>query len=394
MKVVDFLKNFINKFRNKNQNKLLLNSPENLYEDLIKSPKIENMINSMPKGLSKIEQAYYIYLELGKIVSESPYYVFVNMEEKEKKYNNKIDSNYYGICKSISELYVNILKDDRIGIEADLVKKYPELPITHIDTILKIDGKNYITNLISDLSRIKTSRRVNSFCFDLTREENDSRINDDKKLYLERLENYYGYGKIHSLTRKDIEQLDKKLGYSYFIPQMSKDYDRGLYTEDVIKLLKEDMDNPESFKKYVLHDKDVPKEEYFKYKLDYLFENIDKYTDYTNNMNYLEQIRYLIYVARKLFEENENMRIIPYVATINGDLNNIVSILKIRPSNENDNETKNNNLYYIYSNEKRKYEYKTPEEMRNYLNSLEKNSLQIIGMADRYSPRDISELEL
>ena len=95
----------------------------------------------MPKNLSKIEKAYYVYLELGKILSENPEFVFNNREEKERSYNDVIDSKYYGICKSISELYVSILKDKRIGISTDLVKEYPEKTLTHIDAILKIDGK-------------------------------------------------------------------------------------------------------------------------------------------------------------------------------------------------------------------------------------------------------------
>ena len=141
MRIVDYLKNFINKLKNKKQNQLLLNSPKDLYTNLINSSEIDNIINNMPQNLSQIEKAYYIYLELGKIVSESPQFVFTNREGKERHYNDVIDSEYYGICKSISELYVSILRDKRIGISADLVKKYPESPITHIDTILKIDGK-------------------------------------------------------------------------------------------------------------------------------------------------------------------------------------------------------------------------------------------------------------
>ena len=46
---------------------------------------------------------------------------------RNEKYNDVIDDKYYGICKSISELYVSILKDKRIGISAELVKKYPDI---------------------------------------------------------------------------------------------------------------------------------------------------------------------------------------------------------------------------------------------------------------------------
>lgn len=390
MRIVDYLKNFINKLKNKKQNQLLLDSPKNLYTNLINSSEIDTIINNMPQNISQIEKAYYIYLELGKIVSESPQFVFTNREGKERHYNDVIDGKYYGICKSISELYVSILRDKRIGISADLVKKYPESPITHIDTILKIDGKNYITNLISDLSRIKTSRRVNSFCFDLSRPVNDPILKEENESYLKRLELYYG--KIDSLTRRDIEKLDKKLGYSFFIPKISKEDERGLYTEDTIELLKKDMNNPELFKKYVLHNKDVSEEELLKYKLDYIFENINKLTDYKSTMNYLENIRYYLYVAKNILSPKEGSRIQAYVATIGNDLSRIISILKVKPLKESDD--KKNNIYYLYSARDKKYVGKTPEEMKQVIDSIDKNSLQIIGTFDRFNPKEIDELEL
>lgn len=320
MKIVYYLKKIINKLKNKKQNQILLDSPKGIYKNLINSSDIDNIINKMPKNLSKIEKAYYVYLELGKILSENPEFVFNNREEKERSYNDVIDSKYYGICKSISELYVSILKDKRIGISADLVKEYPENTLTHIDAILKIDGKNYIANLISDLSRIKTARRVNNFGYDLSRYVQDPIIKEENEFYLKRLEQHYG--KIDSLTREDIEKLDKKLGYSFFVPKISKENERGIYTEDTIELLRKDMDNPEVFKKYVLHNQDVPKEDLLKYKLDYIFENIDKITGYNSNVNYLENIRYYMYIARKILSKEECLRIHAYAATVGNDLSN------------------------------------------------------------------------
>ena len=342
----------------------------------------------MPKNLSKIEKAYYVYLELGKILSENPEFVFNNREEKERSYNDVIDSKYYGICKSISELYVSILKDKRIGISADLVKEYPENTLTHIDAILKIDGKNYIANLISDLSRIKTSRRVNNFGYDLSRYVQDPIIKEENEFYLKRLEQHYG--KIDSLTREDIEKLDKKLGYSFFVPKISKENERGIYTEDTIELLRKDMDNPEVFKKYVLHNQDVPKEDLLKYKLDYIFENIDKITKYNSNVNYLENIRYYMYIARKILSKEECLRIHAYAATVGNDLSNIISILKVKPLNENEKD----NIYYVYSTEDKKYICKTPEQMKQFIDGIDKNSLQIIGTFDRFNPKKIDELGL
>ena len=386
MKIVYYLKKIINKLKNKKQNQILLDSPKGIYKNLINSSDIDNIINKMPKNLSKIEKAYYVYLELGKILSENPEFVFNNREEKERSYNDVIDSKYYGICKSISELYVSILKDKRIGISADLVKEYPENTLTHIDAILKIDGKNYIANLISDLSRIKTSRRVNNFGYDLSRYVQDPIIKEENEFYLKRLEQHYG--KIDSLTREDIEKLDKKLGYSFFVPKISKENERGIYTEDTIELLRKDMDNPEVFKKYVLHNQDVPKEDLLKYKLDYIFENIDKITKYNSNVNYLENIRYYMYIARKILSKEECLRIHTYAATIGNDLSNIISILKVKPLNENEKD----NIYYVYSTEDKKYICKTPEQMKQFIDGIDKNSLHIIGTFDRFNPKKIDEL--
>ena len=390
MRIVDYLKNLINKIKNKKQNQLLLDSPKNLYTNLITNSKIDTIINNIPQNISQIEKAYYIYLELGKIVSESPQFVFTNKEGKERHYNDVIDSEYYGICKSISELYVSILRDKRIGISADLVKKYPESPITHIDTILKIDEKNYITNLISDLSRIKTSRRVNSFCFNLSRPVNDPILKEENESYLKRLELYYV--KIDSLTRQDIEKLDKKLEYSFFIPKISKEDERGFYTEDTIELLRKDMNNPELFKKYVLHNKDISAEKLLKYKLDYIFENINKLTDYKGTMNYLENIRYYLYVSKNILSPEEGSRIQAYVATTGNDLSSIISILKVQSLIEPND--KKNNFYYLYSAKDKKYVGKTSEEMKQFIDSIAKNSLQIIGTFDKFNPKEIDELEL
>lgn len=360
------------------------------YKDLVASDKIESIISNMPSDLSNLEKAYYVYTELGKVVSENPEFVFTDRAGKETHYNDQMDTEFYGICKSISELYVSVLKDKRIGIEAELVKKSPQSPITHIDTVLKVDGKYYIANLISDLSKIKSSRRIDSFGAGLERFDRNPKMKEDYEEFVKKLEKRFG--KFATLTREQREEMDAKLGYSY-LPQVSKDEsnelsNRGLYTEDVIELLRKDMQNPESFKKYVLHDKDVPKEKYLKYKLKYIFDNINKYTDYTADMNYLENIRYYIYVAKKLLPSDELNRINTYVATIDDDKRNVVSIFKVSP-----NEKDGLNDYFMYSKEDKKYNEVSQMEMNDFLNSLSGRNVKIIGEFDRYRPMPLSELE-
>lgn len=381
------IKKIINRITKKRD---ILMLDEAKYKDLVASDKIESIISNMPSDLSNLEKAYYVYTELGKIVSENPEFVFTDRAGKEAHYNDQMDTEFYGICKSISELYVSVLKDKRIGIEAELVKKSPQSPITHIDTVLKVDGKYYIANLISDLSKIKSSRRIDSFGAGLERFDRNPKMKEDYEKFVKKLEKRFG--KFATLTREQREEMDAKLGYSY-LPQVSKDEsnelsNRGLYTEDVIELLRKDMQNPESFKKYVLHDKDVPKEKYLKYKLKYIFDNINKYTDYTADMNYLENIRYYIYVAKKLLPSDELNRINTYVATIDDDKRNVFSIFKVSP-----NEKDGLNDYFMYSKEDKKYNEVSQMEMNDFLNSLSGRNVKIIGEFDRYRPMPLSELE-
>lgn len=381
------IKKIINRITRKRD---ILMLDEAKYKDLVASDKIESIISNMPSDLSNLEKAYYVYTELGKVVSENPEFVFTDRAGKETHYNDQMDTEFYGICKSISELYVSVLKDKRIGIEAELVKKSPESPITHVDTVLKVDGKYYIANLIRDLSKIKSSRRIDSFGAGLERFDRNPKMKEDYEEYVKKLEKRFG--KFATLTREQREEMDVKLGYSY-LPQVSKSESnelpkRGLYTEDVIELLRKDMQNPESFKKYVLHDKDVPKKEHLKYKLKYIFDNINKYTDYTADMNYLENIRYYIYVAKKLLPSDELNRINTYVATIDDDKRNVVSIFKVSP-----NEKDGLNDYFMYSKEDKKYNEVSQMEMNDFLNSLSGRNVKIIGEFDRYRPMPLSELE-
>ena len=386
------LKNIFNRLKNRiklGKKQKLLESPKMQEDDILHNSKIENIINNMPQGLSKIEKAYYIYLELGKRLNENPEFVFNSREYKEEHYNDPTNEKYEGVCKSISELYVKILTDKRIGIEAETVKKNPESSLSHVDTILKIDGKIYIANLIADLSRIKTSRRTNWFCFDVSSQTGKRALDIDRVDYLHRLEQKYG--KIDSLSREETEKLDKKFGYSFFIPKIQESNERGIYTEDTIQRVKEEFENPELFKEYVLHGKDVPEDEILKYKLDYIFDMAPKLIDSRNQINYLENIRYYEYLANKLLPKEERDRITAYAATVNNDFSNIISIIKVKGMDTDDSKE---NFYYVYSNSDKKYVRKEAKEVKEYINGFNKDSLKIIGTFDKYSPRDINELEL
>ena len=366
MKIIDYLKNKINRRKNKNQ--LLLDTHENRYKDLINDEQISNILDNIPKNLSKIEKAYYIYIELGRILKETPEYRFTKLQDKKELYNREIDNRYYGICMTISELYINVLK--KVGISADLSKRHPDNELGHIDAILNINGKHYITNLIADLSRIKTSKRINHFCFDLSRDTGDIEENEDNQEYLDRLETYYA--KINSLSREEVEQLDKKLGYSFFIPRIS-DSKRGIYAEDTINLLRKEMNNTEKFKKYILHNKDVPENEWLKYKLDFILGNIDKIIDFNGNMGPMENINFYMKLFQKLLSNKEIGRINIYLASIDNEPSKLVSILEVTPPLDKLDDKDYDSVYYLYSNFYKKFIERSPQE----ISKLSERSIQL-----------------
>lgn len=385
MKWIEKVKNIVHVLINKRKtSSLILNSPQNIYTNLMSNEKIEDIINSVPEDLNKLEKAYFIYIELGKILKEDPNFVFRDAIGKNINYNRKIDDRFYGICKSMSELYVSILKDKRIGIDAESVNKHIGSSISHVDTILKIDGKTYICNLIGDLARIKSFRRLNSFCFNLYESSDPSDI-----AYLKNLESCYG--KISYLERRDIENLDKKVKYSYYVPTIMREDERGIYSDDTINMIVEEMRNPELLKKYVFYGKDIPEEEQLRYKMNYLFENIDRILDFQGESGYLENVENHRKLTERIFSFEERDRIVPYAGVVGDDYSNIISIIKLQP---HPNDKNGLNVYYVFSKEKNKYEEKSLTQLRDFLDRVDSKKFKIIGNTRAHAKIDLEELEL
>ena len=125
--------------------------------------------------------------------------------------------------------------------------------------------------------------------------------------------------------------------------------------------------------------------------MDFIFQNVHQYTDFNTEPRYLENIRYYIDSANKILSKEEEKRIYPYVITANDDFKNIISIIKVKGEDENN---PSENFYYLYSKDEKQYMRRTPKEVKAYLEGFEKGSLKIVGTFDKYSPREMEELEL
>lgn len=125
----------------------------------------ENILRRMPANLTQIEQARYIYLQLGKLFTFDEKYWLGNSKTRRTIYRaakkvhspKDLKSNKV-ICVSISNTYISLL--EKMGIEAEAVHAEDDL---HVYTIFKIDGVEYEADLQRDMKFIQVHRKTRSF---------------------------------------------------------------------------------------------------------------------------------------------------------------------------------------------------------------------------------------
>ncbi len=125
----------------------------------------ENILRRMPANLTQMEQARYIYLQLGKLFTFDEKYWLGNSKTRRMIYKSakKIQTpkdlkNNKVICVSLTNMYNSLLQ--RMGIEAEAVHAEDDL---HVYTIFKIDGVEYEADLQRDMKFIQAHRKTRSF---------------------------------------------------------------------------------------------------------------------------------------------------------------------------------------------------------------------------------------
>ncbi len=125
----------------------------------------ENILRRMPANLTQIEQARYIYLQLGKLFTFDEKYWLGNSKTRRMIYKSakKIKTpkdlkNNKVICVSLTNMYNSLLQ--RMGIEAEAVHAEDDL---HVYTIFKVDGVEYEADLQRDMKFIQAHRKTRSF---------------------------------------------------------------------------------------------------------------------------------------------------------------------------------------------------------------------------------------
>lgn len=155
--------------------------------------KAEEILKKMPEGLSKIEQARFIYIELSKLVVFDENFRLGGVSEQNKIYKSSkkiselkdvIDGRI--ICVSLTNIYNRLLNE--IGIEAAAHRNSDKS--RHVYTIFEVDGTVFKADLQNDLKYLQSRRRTKHF---------GSAILEPEK----------------SITKEELEAIDCKLGYKY-----------------------------------------------------------------------------------------------------------------------------------------------------------------------------------
>lgn len=221
----------------------------------------ENVLRRMPANLTQIEQARYIYLQLGKLFTFDEKYWLGNSKTRKMIYKSArkihtpkdLKSNKV-ICVSLTNTYNGLLQ--RMGIEAEAVHAEDDL---HVYSIFKIDGVEYEADLQRDMKFIQAHRKTRLF----GREPDYS----TRKL----------------ISDEQMQEMDEKFGYTY-------EGDENLYI--LINRLKEKLKQFSSVGK----------------KTEYALEQIGQFEE-DSDMGFVEKMLYYEMILPDVLNEKEAKKI-------------------------------------------------------------------------------------
>ena len=228
--------------------------------------KVKEYIVKNP-DLSELEIVRYVYLDLGKMFKFNLDFFFGNSKTKRHIYResgtaegvNQSMNSQIIICKSLSNIFERIMNE--LGIDATtVIDPDDEKLCPHVYNIVGLkDGRRFSVDLQSDLGNIQSHAVTKHFGL--------STLFDDKNLVI---------------SRYELEQIDRKLGYID---------NENYYSDDYLYLLKSDIGSFESFPE----------------KARFVLENVDIYEN--KDMGYFERKMKHEAMLRDLFTPLEMRRV-------------------------------------------------------------------------------------
>ena len=245
-----------------------------------KGTNLELLIQKIPQKLTQIEKARWVYIELGKMFQYDVNFFYADHETAKEMYYQEVDIENIDqlnlICRPINQIYIEILK--RVGIEAQIITFPGKYTHNHVACRINTnDQKQYVTDLTMDLYRIKKGLRTQHFAYSAYEEKDEIPFKDE------------------------MQEMDDKINYTY----------HGLYMEDVLQMIKEEMANPELVKEYILKDYQE-KENWTESEIvEAKFYFLVQHTPF-KELGHSEAKSFIIHVIQTVLEESEKRYIKQY----------------------------------------------------------------------------------
>lgn len=261
--------------------------------------KIDEYIEQLKeqtKSYNEIEKLRYVYLNLGKIMSFNPEFIYGPEKKKISIYKNisndikELNKNFEEgiiICKSLALILKYILNN--LNIKTDIYVYYDEgITYEHVNNIVTLEGEKYIIDLQQDLKNIQIHSTTDYFLMDIYEEQ--------------------------CISKSQLKKIDEKIGY---ITEQNPYIEEYLY--EIKKLLKDNLSVEEKLKII-----------------------LDKLTNYinTNDMGYYEIRRAYYSLVSSLLPQKERIKI------------KFVDGYKMGAKKEYSLFIYTNNIIYMYNNNK------------------------------------------
>ena len=315
--------------------------------------KIINELKEMEltKKISLEKKAYYVYRRLGEFFNYNESYMLADNQNKEEyeakkeRYYKGTDEKGTAICVDMNKTCVEALK--KLGIEAHLsytaninpmILEYCD-PLSHADGCFKINGKWYYFNLTGDIMHIQTGMKTRNFAISQERIKQKfyNKQPEYNKLYhLYRMNRENENTEFSEIPQEELTKWDNEFGFTY----------KGLYTNDIIEMLKTETEDKEFIKEFFGTDKE---DEIVQKKFEFI---MDKIGIIRNNMKIgnVEAREYYNKLANNIFSKNEMQKYLRLCESFiekDGErkLRNVAVIKK-----------QDKNIYYLYNPEIMTYE--------------------------------------
>lgn len=301
---------------------------------------IKEIIEQMPENLSDIEKVRYIYLKCGELFAYDRDYIYSGLGETSTEiyerrfiWPNNYSRNQQGrikvTCNQISDALNSAINTMTSMIKTDeniSARKigYVEGEQYHVATLVDIGDNTYFLDLNSDLYKIQRGMKTKYFA-------PSNEVLEIEKRETESIKNHLKGINCTSLTEEELVAMDKKCGYNK----------NGIYMDDAIKYLREEMQDEENLKQYI--DEDDPNREYatLKWKLDFICKYLIN-NERENKLDMKELDKYFVKLYHGILTEEEkrtNM-LVPIDVHLDGEQSILFNIY-----------TQYGQLFYLYKGE-------------------------------------------